>query len=158
MFFVLALMTGCMHGTPDPNTGKPQDVKQTIDAIKGGVEAAGSIAELVCDLQQASSVLCESLQNSWKVVQLAIAEVDKLYDVYEQTGLGLELVYTAIDHLVIAIRSMEQNADTVRSFADAYRIPASSAVAGGLPDQPVADNPAPLKDPYPQSAPAPCVE
>lgn len=124
----LVFVCGCAGTLEELKDTKPSpDIGRTIQQVNAAVHAAGALANLICDMQTSSSMLCESLQNSWKAVQLALAEVNKLYDVWAQTGIGLELVHAAIDSVNVAMRSMNQNADTVRGMLDAYRIPPGTA-------------------------------
>jgi hypothetical protein len=147
----LVLLVGCAGAFPDPQDGPPSaDLRQTVDQVRGAVNAAGALGELICEMQTSSSALCDSLRSSWKLVELSLGEVDKLYEVYLQTGLGAALVYAAVENVVIAIRSLRQNAEAVRSI-DAYRLPAPGGVPGGASQPPKAVPPAELQNPYHKS-------
>lgn len=138
MFFLLALWSGCAGSVPDPQDGPPKpDIAQVITQVRGAVAVADHLAQILCDVYSTGSQLCESLQSSWKMVELALSEVDNLYAVYQRTGLGLELVYTAVEHVITAIEQMNTNADEVRSVAThAFR--ADPVPCGPVPESPPA--------------------
>jgi hypothetical protein len=139
----LVLCVGCAGTLPPLENGEQQlypavpEIEKTVQIAKTAVLGAASLSALVCELEVASSALCTSLKNSWKATQLALWESEKLYDLYRRTGVGLELVRGALDSIELALQSMTQNAETVRSMRDAYRVP-SGSTAREVPQPPAA--------------------
>ena len=125
----LLQFAGCAHTQPDWTQIRNQSVamRVTINGVAEEIAGSAPLVDAACAIRGRESPTCHVLRGMWSTAGASITAAHKAIDLYDSTGVALDVTQRQVDRVIAA-------ADTLRSALDRFGKAVSDATAQGGSD------------------------
>jgi hypothetical protein len=157
----LVLLVGCATTGGQPVVVQPlkdataEKVARDIERATLLVNAASSMVGMLCDFEGKGTEVCLSLTHVLDIAKFAANDVKTLFETFQRTGAGLELVQQAVERVFAAIQAFDEHTALAGRVLDGTNHPVATAYCSrccGVVVDPKAQA-APRASPKPTPAP-----